>query len=103
MSIFNLLFGTHGSITRSQWWLGQIIVSAISLIAYGAFWHAWTHSVILTVFLTITFGWMRISLDLKRFYDRGKSAWWLLIELVPVIGHIWIITELGFMKGKDAD
>jgi uncharacterized membrane protein YhaH (DUF805 family) len=35
----------------------------------------------------------------KRFHDRDKSGWWVLIALIPVIGAIWLIIELGFLKG----
>ena len=27
----------------------------------------------------------------RRLHDIGKSAWWLLISLVPVIGSIWYL------------
>ena len=36
---------------------------------------------------------------IKRFHDRDKSGWWVLITLIPVIGAIWILVELGFLKG----
>jgi uncharacterized membrane protein YhaH (DUF805 family) len=36
---------------------------------------------------------------IKRFHDRDKSGWWVLISLIPVIGAIWILVELGFLKG----
>ena len=35
----------------------------------------------------------------KRFHDRGKSAWWLLLPLVPVIGIVWTLIELGCQRG----
>jgi uncharacterized membrane protein YhaH (DUF805 family) len=36
---------------------------------------------------------------IKRFHDRDKSGWWLLIALIPIIGAIWILVELGFLRG----
>ena len=33
--------------------------------------------------------WSGICVGIKRFHDRDKSGWWLLIQLVPVIGPIW--------------
>jgi uncharacterized membrane protein YhaH (DUF805 family) len=36
---------------------------------------------------------------IKRFHDRDKSGWWVLITLIPIIGAIWILVELGFLKG----
>jgi uncharacterized membrane protein YhaH (DUF805 family) len=36
---------------------------------------------------------------IKRFHDRDKSGWWVLIGLIPLIGAIWLLVELGFLKG----
>jgi hypothetical protein len=36
---------------------------------------------------------------IKRFHDRDKSGWWVLIWLIPIIGAIWLLIELGFLKG----
>ena len=40
-----------------------------------------------------------IIVHIKRFHDRDKSGWWLLIVLIPIIGAIWLLIELGFLKG----
>ena len=44
-----------------------------------------------------------IVLYAKRWHDRGKSGWWTLIGLVPIIGGLWMLIELGFLKGTDGD
>src|SRR5262245_20024080 len=36
---------------------------------------------------------------IKRFHDRDKSGWWVLIGLIPIIGAIWLLVELGFLAG----
>ena len=36
---------------------------------------------------------------IKRFHDRDKSGWWVLIGLIPIIGPIWLLVECGFLKG----
>jgi uncharacterized membrane protein YhaH (DUF805 family) len=40
-------------------------------------------------------------LGIKRFHDRDKSGWWLLISLVPLIGPLWLLVELGFLQGSE--
>ena len=37
----------------------------------------------------------------KRWHDRGKSGWWTLIILVPLIGSIWFLVECGFLRGTE--
>ena len=41
-----------------------------------------------------------LAIHVKRWHDRNKSGWWCLIGLVPLIGSLWIIVELGFCKGS---
>lgn len=37
----------------------------------------------------------------RRLHDIGKSGWWLLVGLIPVIGTIWLIIQ--WMKDGDPD
>ncbi len=39
----------------------------------------------------------------KRWHDRNKSGWWVLLNLVPVIGPIWTLVECGCLKGTEGD
>lgn len=32
-----------------------------------------------------------LALAIRRLHDIGKSGWWLLIAVIPVIGSIWLI------------
>ena len=36
-----------------------------------------------------------IAVGVRRLHDIGKSGWWLLIALIPVIGWIWLIVLLA--------
>ncbi len=36
---------------------------------------------------------------MKRYHDRNKSGWWVLIVFVPVIGGLWYLIECGFLRG----
>lgn len=42
--------------------------------------------------------WAAICLLAKRCHDRGRSAWFLLITLVPVV-NLWPMIELFFLPG----
>ncbi len=35
-----------------------------------------------------------IAVSVRRLHDTGRSGWWLLIGLVPLIGSIWLIVLL---------
>jgi PAT family beta-lactamase induction signal transducer AmpG len=39
--------------------------------------------------------WPLVAIGVKRLHDRGRSGWWMLAGLVPVLGWAWLIWELG--------
>jgi len=48
----------------------------------------------------LAFGiWSGICVGIKRYHDRDKSGWWLLIQLVPVIGSVWYFVESFCLSG----
>jgi uncharacterized membrane protein YhaH (DUF805 family) len=53
------------------------------------------------VILTLLILWPSICLYAKRWHDRNKSGWWSLIMFVPIIGGIWMLVELGFLRGTE--
>src|SRR5262245_12554118 len=92
----------RGLLTRMQWWLGHPIfvitlVLAFINIVMGAHQQK--------VGVGILSGLIAVSLipaifvDIKRWHDRDKSGWWMLIVLLPIVGAIWFLIELGFLAG----
>jgi len=49
------------------------------------------------------FLWSLAALIVKRLHDRGRSAASLLWVLLPVLGPLWLVFNLGFRKGTDGD
>jgi uncharacterized membrane protein YhaH (DUF805 family) len=43
--------------------------------------------------------WPSLAVQAKRWHDRDKSAFWLLINFIPFVGPIWAIIENGFLPG----
>ncbi len=41
-----------------------------------------------------------ISVSFRRLHDIGKSAWWLLLNLLPIIGWIWLLVWSCFDSQK---
>ena len=40
-----------------------------------------------------------IIVTIKRYHDRNKSGWWVLIAFIPVVGALWQLIECGFLPG----
>ena len=86
-----------GRSTRSEFWYWQLFSFLVSLIL-GIFTTFIGLNFILWLFsiATIIPG---LSLSIRRLHDIGRSGWWLLIGLVPLVGAIILlvfdVTESG--------
>ena len=43
--------------------------------------------------------WMSLAVQAKRWHDVDKSAWWILIGLVPFVGGLIALVFNGFIAG----
>ena len=53
--------------------------------------------------VSLLFLYPSYAIATKRWHDRGKSGWWSLIVLVPIIGGIWAFIELAVLGGDEGD
>jgi len=108
-------FSPSGRFGRAQWWLAQLAILAIVIIAVVVLMgilngtreqsgnaHALLLGIALLIFSPLLM-WIGFCVTVKRYHDRGKSAWWYLIQFIPIIGGIWALVELGFCSGDDGD
>ena len=52
------------------------------------------------VLVTLVFlAWTQFSVIIKRYHDLGKSGWWSLLWIIPII-NIWVLIECGFFPGN---
>ncbi|HEY0607511.1 MAG TPA: DUF805 domain-containing protein [Herpetosiphonaceae bacterium] len=99
MSLQELYLSPNGRINRRTFWLyGVLVFVAISLVASLLDGLLDTNGIIggIAGVLLIVPG---IMVQIKRWHDRDKSGWWILIGLVPIIGGIWALVETGFLPG----
>ena len=47
--------------------------------------------------------WFGVAVTAKRWHDRNRSGWTVLIFLIPIVGQIWTLVECGFLKGNQND
>ena len=112
-----ILFGFRGRIPRRTFWI-YVIAALIPLyglmiivdqLIFPLTFHGTSTSApttrhpIGTLFLlvlSLPTIWISLALQVKRWHDHGKSAWWLLIGLIPIVGTVWVIGELGCVRGN---
>jgi uncharacterized membrane protein YhaH (DUF805 family) len=102
MDFKQFYFSTQGRVNRKQWWLRLILPIFVILLFIDMVTGAYDPKVglgILSGLFVLASIIPAILVDIKRWHDRDKSGWWMLITLVPIIGSIWLLIELGFLKG----
>jgi len=102
MDYKDVLLSFDGRIGRSDFWLKGILPIFVVLLIISALDSYITGGVIYLLASIISI-YPNVAVGVKRFHDRNKSGWWVLISLVPVIGAIWYLVECGILKGTDGD
>ena len=94
-----------GRVDRRQWWLRLVVpVLVVTLLlsfvdaALGTFDPESGLGLLNGIFALIALI-PSIIVHIKRFHDRDKSGWWVLIGFIPIIGAFWLLIELGFLAG----
>jgi uncharacterized membrane protein YhaH (DUF805 family) len=109
----SLLFNFQGRVNRAKWWLINVAVVIAEGIAFGIIGAAFGGAMdpatglpelsaigyILVLIVIVVVVWISLAVAVKRWHDRGKSGWWILIVLVPVVGSLWYLIECGFLPG----
>jgi uncharacterized membrane protein YhaH (DUF805 family) len=109
-----------GRMPRKGFWLGLLVMLVISWILqlivftiFGASMMADPNAtpeqamaqlsgmlIPLGIVILLTL-WPTLAIYTKRWHDRAKSGWWSLIMFIPLVGPIWLLVELGFLRGTE--
>jgi uncharacterized membrane protein YhaH (DUF805 family) len=89
-----------GRIRRMGWWIAGIGVSIVSGV-FNRIFDEDSNILVLLIVLVISIAiWLvSLSLSVRRWHDHNKSGWWVLINLIPILGWIYSLVMLGFMPG----
>jgi uncharacterized membrane protein YhaH (DUF805 family) len=98
-----IYFSFEGRLSRKPYWLYALGMGLIAMVAFSLI--MWLLPMILAMVIMglgyIALIWATFALQAKRWHDRNKSGWWILISFIPVIGAIWALVENGFLRGTD--
>jgi uncharacterized membrane protein YhaH (DUF805 family) len=96
-----LYLSPHGRISRKTYWLASLPLLPLFLVVDPLTTgdvDAATGVSALIVFAALLVP--NLMLGIKRFHDRDKSGWFMLLNLIPLIGPVWLLVELGFLHGS---
>ena len=97
------LLTTEGRIPRSTFWKFYVVVYGLILLV-GLLSESQAVPELVTTILSILLLpaiFMGIIVQIKRWHDRDKSGWWVLINFIPILGGLWSLIECGFLKGTN--
>ena len=101
MKFRRLLLSFSGRIPRSTFWLTALLLAVVFIILLVALESIFGRSASLVLYPP--FFWVMAALATKRLHDRGKSPLWFLLALIPVLGPLWLLLELGFLRGTPGE
>jgi len=102
MDYQELFLSAQGRISRQTYWIGWVMLFVAYLIIYLLIAATRHHLSLLSALfglVSIALLYPSLCIGIKRFHDRDKSGWWVLIALIPLIGGIWYLIEVGFLPG----
>lgn len=83
----------NGKISRKQFWMGYLcyallmgVLSCLDMLIGSPF--------IIMIIASLALAVPGIAFVVRRLHDIGKSGWWILIYLVPLVGPIWWLVLL---------
>jgi len=101
-----ILFSFEGRIRRSTYWLYYIVLTVVFMVPFvilggsaGENGEPSSAALIFLLVAMVPLVWMQLAIAVKRWHDRDKSGWWVLISFVPFIGGLWYLIECGFLQG----
>jgi MFS transporter, OFA family, oxalate/formate antiporter len=109
MTFTKWFFSFDGRIGRDRVWGGIPIIAGVGAAFFlldlgkaGSQAFGTVVTVLEAIGLAIAI-FMLFSIAVKRCHDRGKSAWWSLLLLIPGVNLVWLIVDLGILPGESGE
>jgi uncharacterized membrane protein YhaH (DUF805 family) len=105
IDLIDFLFSFKGRIPRSAFWISYCIMYPLSVIlGFAPFTteaEGFAKIIIWIVYIIwfIISIWISLAVYTKRWHDINKSGLMTLVILIPIVGVIYFIVNLGFFKG----
>lgn len=109
----SLFFNFDGRIGRLSFWSGSLLLTLltsgflgllISFVSHATAYQALGGVTLETLMFVAALGFillavMHFAVIAKRYHDLDKSLLRYLVVIIPIVGPVWAMIELGFVKG----
>ena len=100
MPPLRMFFSLRGRVSRRQYWLyGVRALAALAVLAHALLGIARVRAPTADLIVNLLLVWPALAVSVKRWHDRDRSGWWVLLNLLPVIGWLWALIDNGFLRG----
>jgi uncharacterized membrane protein YhaH (DUF805 family) len=117
--MMKFLFSAQGRLPRSSYWLACLIYGGVVFVsqlvlgitiamlprsvgADGGTTMSGLQIAVVAISSVLIYGavfWSGLCVAVKRVHDRDRSGWFLLIQLIPIVGQVWFFVEAGCLRG----
>jgi uncharacterized membrane protein YhaH (DUF805 family) len=100
MPLSQLYFRVTGRIPRRTFWLhGVLSLLLVAVLGNALLDIAGFASDLNGKLVNLLLAWPCIAVSAKRLHDFNRSAWWMLVNLVPGIGSFVMLVANGCVRG----
>ena len=106
MTVIEAVTSYQGRMTRTDFWLKGVLpvylAEILVLVPLGMLVELGPPLLFVPGWLmtaTLAALWFQVPAWAKRLHDRNRSLWYGLIVLIPVVGSLWLLIELCFLRG----
>lgn len=92
-------FSWNGRICRKTYWIYSI---PIPILAFISGYYIVPINPVLHLLILIAVIYLSMMINIKRAHDRGRSGFFALLLVVPIIS-LWPLIEFGFIKGTGGE
>lgn len=95
-----MLLSAEGRISRRRFWLwGVGAMLGLAFVLHGLLAVARVRLAVAEHVVNVLLLWPALAISIKRWHDRDRTGWWVLVALVPVVGWAWLLWANGFLRG----
>ena len=99
-SPLHIFLSVKGRVSRRTFWLyGVVALLGMGLLASALLGIAGVEQRRIEAIVNLLLVWPAIAVSAKRWQDRNRAPWWVLVTLIPVVGWAWALIDNGFVKG----
>lgn len=96
----HLLLSLDGRVSRRSFWTGLLLpYLALNMVVAVVAPPLRFNECMLALWVAGL--WPFFAVGTKRCHDRGRSGWFQLISLIPVVGALWLFVDLAILPGTD--